>query len=143
MGKIVVLILIVSSLFLREASPQTFEYEIERIKREKKPAIVYFYSKFCFYCEIMEKNVILSDDVKRAMESKVVLIWVDGDSRKDLMKTYGVFGFPTIVLLDPKGESLGQVPGYIHKERFLKIISYLANGHYKKVPLSRFLERKV
>lgn len=136
------LIFLIFTIFRGDSLCQSFEYELDRIKKEKKPAILYFYSRYCLYCEFMEKNVILNNDVRRAMESKVALIWVDGDSRKDLMRNYGVFGFPTIVLLDPLGNSLGQVPGYIHKERFLKIVSYLADGHYRRIPLKRFLEKR-
>jgi len=113
--------------------------ELKRARKENKPAILYFYSPFCPYCELMERNVIVDEKVKKIIDSDIVFIWIDGDKRKDLMETYGIWGFPTFVLLQPSGKVIVSIPGYIHKEHFLKILEYLRGGHYRKIPLGKYL----
>ncbi len=119
-----------------------YDQELKRSRKENKPAILYFFSRYCPYCEIMEKEVLLDKTVKKIIESDIVFIWIDGDVRKDLMKNYQVWGFPTFVLLEPSGKVIASIPGYVPKERFLKILEYLKAGHYRRVPLRRYLSEK-
>lgn len=129
-------------LITLDSKAQDFKDELNRAKKENKPAILYFYSRFCPYCALMERDVILDSTVKKILDKEVVFIWIDGEAREDLRKRYSVWGFPTFVLLEPSGKFIASLPGYIPKRQFLRILDYLKGGHYKRIPLRNYLREK-
>ncbi|MCS7280233.1 MAG: thioredoxin family protein [Desulfobacterota bacterium] len=135
----VVLFFFFSSIF---TYAQDYDSELSKAKKEDKPVILYFYSRYCPICDLMERNVILDKTVKKILDRDVVFVWVDGEKRKDLVKAHGVWGFPTVLLLEPEGKRIAILPGYVHKEIFLKVLNYLKGKHYKKIPLKEYLAKK-
>ncbi|MCX7856768.1 MAG: thioredoxin family protein [Deltaproteobacteria bacterium] len=138
----IVLIFFGLLMYLSFVQATDYDEELKRAKRENKPILLYFYNRYCPYCDMMERNVILDKSVKKIIDNHIVFVWIDGDKRKDLMRNYEVFGFPTVILLEPSGKPISSVPGYIHKENFLKILEYLKDGHYRKMSLKTYLQKK-
>jgi thiol:disulfide interchange protein DsbD len=90
-----------------------FEEAEGRAAREGLPLFVDFETTWCGPCKIMDEWVYTADQVVDA-SSSVVGVKVDGDERLDLKDRFGVVGFPTMILLDSKGEEIRRVSGYVN-----------------------------
>lgn len=85
---------------------------------EKKPILMLFTgSDWCPYCVKLEKNVLGTDAFEKFADEELVLMMVDFPRKKGqkrsvkkanagLKNTYGIRGFPTLVLADAEGKAL-------------------------------------
>jgi len=80
-------------------------------------------SDWCSWCIKMDKDVFSKADFKDFAKSQLVLVDVDFPENKPLpaavkaqndklKQTYGIQGFPTLVLLDPTGKEVKRWVGY-------------------------------
>ncbi len=80
-------------------------------------------SDWCGWCIKMEKEVFSQDAFKDFAEKNLVCVLVDfprmkkqtGEQKqqnRDLATKYGIQGYPTIIILNPDGESVGKT-GYL------------------------------
>lgn len=100
-----------------------FEAAKKQAAEQKKPILVDFSgSDWCGWCIKLEKEVLSQDAFKAYAKDNLVLFLADFPRKSKLpeattkqnealMDKYGVKGFPTVLLLDAKGELLGQT-GY-------------------------------
>jgi len=114
---------------------------MKRARTEGKPMVLYFYSKYCYYCDEMEKRVLSDGEIRTLLKSGVVTLRIDVDKRDDLAAPYNVWSYPTTWLLEPTGKRIARVPGYVSKGEFKKILVYLREGHYKNMGLRDFLRK--
>lgn len=121
------------------AFSEEYEKAVKRAFEERKPLILYFFSPDCYYCEKMEKEVFSDKTIREIIKKKIVFSKIQMEKRQDLVRRYGIFGSPTILLLDPSGKRIGFIPGYIEKETFRKIIDYLIAERYKSQSLYDYL----
>jgi thioredoxin-related protein len=114
---------------------------MKRARTEGNPMVLYFYSKYCYYCDEMEKRVLSDGEIRTLLKSGVVTLRIDVDKRDDLAAPYNVWSYPTTWLLEPTGKRIARVPGYVSKGEFKKILVYLREGHYKNMGLRDFLRK--
>lgn len=78
----------------------------------KKVTIALVYAQWCGHCKSYKQSGIF---MKTAEEIKgkynVEFKEIDADQNKDLVKKYGVNGFPTILAIGPNGEKLQEFTG--------------------------------
>ena len=61
----------------------------------------------------------------------------------ELTRAFGVNGFPSLAFLNPDGEIITIVPGYIPAETFIYILDYIDQECYKKqMSFQEFMKRK-
>ncbi|MCC7519704.1 MAG: thioredoxin family protein [Verrucomicrobiae bacterium] len=96
---------------------------LEKAKTENKPLVMDFTgSDWCGWCIKLDKEVFGKPEFKSYAAKNLVLLKLDFPRRRTLPAAekeqnealagkYGIRGFPTIVVLDPQGETLGQL-GY-------------------------------
>jgi thioredoxin-related protein len=119
---------------------EEYEAGMRRAFQEQKPVIVYFSSSSCPYCAEMEQEVLSDREVKRRLE-RVIFVRVEAEKRPDLVRQYGVFGYPWTWLFEPSGKRIGNLPGYIPRKTFLRLIDYLETKAYRKVSLYEYLSK--
>ena len=79
-------------------------------------------SDWCPYCVKLKKNVLDTTEFKKFAQSDVILFFADfPDEAKlpdglriqneKLAKKYGIRGFPTTVVISPKGKEMGRIVG--------------------------------
>ncbi len=97
---------------------------LERARRTNRPLLLNFTgSDWCGWCIRLHKEVFGTDDFKSYAAENLVLVTIDFPHERSLSaeikqrneklkNTYGVQGFPTIVILDSSGEELGRT-GYL------------------------------
>ena len=79
-------------------------------------------SDWCPYCVKLKKNFLDTPEFKAFAKDNVILFFADFPDgvklpaglriqNEDLAKKYGVNGFPTTIIISPKGKEMGRVGG--------------------------------
>ncbi len=77
-----------------------------------KPILLYFHTKTCAPCKVLEAKTFPDRQFRRFAEG-VVLLKQDADVEgKATAKRYEVRGYPTMLLLEPDGTVMGRVIGF-------------------------------
>ncbi len=100
-----------------------FAKALERAQKENKHVLVDFSgSDWCGWCMKLDEEVFSKKAFKDYAKDNLVLVLLDFPRRKELpkktreqneelLKKYGVRGFPTVLILSPKGEEIART-GY-------------------------------
>lgn len=117
-------IALVSSVTAGEGWMTDFEAAKAKAAAENKPLLLDFTgSDWCGWCIKLDKEVFSQDAFKAYAKDSLVLVEIDfprdssklpkgvAEQNEALAQTYGVRGFPTILVLSPKGE-LVEKTGY-------------------------------
>lgn len=99
----------------------SFENAMQRARKEGKPILIDFYTDWCHWCKVMDKEVYPNKDVI-AQSQNWIMVKVDGDKRSDVARAYGVSGFPTIVFAEGSGKPIEIVPGFAPAPEFVNIM---------------------
>lgn len=109
--------------FAKTSTPEgwldDYDAALKKAADENKHIVVDFSgSDWCGWCKRLDKEVFTTDAFKKAAAEKYVLLMVDSPMKKSLLtekaakenpklvEKFGVKGFPTVVVLDPKGEEV-------------------------------------
>ena len=116
-------VLAVSVGFAKTSTPEgwldDYDVAMEKAAKEGKCVIIDFSgSDWCGWCKHLDKEVFATDAFKKAAAEKYVLLMVDSPNDKTLLteksakenpklvEKFEVEGFPTVVVLNPKGEEV-------------------------------------
>jgi len=100
-----------------------YEDALARAAAEDKLVYIYFYSKSCPYCEMMEENTFPNASVSEVLNTRFIPVRVDVERRPDLASAYWVPGTPFHVFLCPNGSLLGVAAGYRNPDGFLRLLN--------------------
>lgn len=102
-----------------------FDHALKIAKQKNKPLLVFFTgSDWCGPCKLLEQDFFESVTFQNAAENDLVLYKADFPRRRDLVSVeqkkknaelqakYGVRGYPTIIILNGKGQILERQVGY-------------------------------
>lgn len=105
----------------------------EALKSEK-PVLAVFYVDWCGYClKFMPKFSILSKIYKDKYNFVMINV-EENENPKKVLETYGIGGFPTVYILDPKYDNRILIPNTFYQDltkfrieidRYLRIRSLL------------------
>ena len=92
-------------------------------------------SDWCPFCQKLKKEVLDTKEFKAYAEKNLVLVYADvpryAELPRELVKQnrklagkFGVRGYPTTIILSPKGEELGRIGGFAkaYLDRVKKIV---------------------
>lgn len=77
-----------------------------------------FMADWCGWCKKLDAEV-YSQKVVIDLGKQFVWVQVNGDMRRDLVRKYGVDGFPTILFLNARGQEIHRVVGFEPAAKFL------------------------
>lgn len=138
----------------------TWEEAIEKSKTEDRKIMVDIYTKWCGWCQKMDKETFRDEFIVNYVNENFYAIKFDGQHTEDItlngytysyvktgkkgyhelaeMLTKGRLSFPTIVFLDEKFEVLQPVLGFQKSDRFEQIITYFAGDYFTSIPFTRY-----
>jgi len=102
--------------------------ELDAELAQGKPVMLDFYADWCVSCKEMEKFSFSAAPVKAALAGVVLLqadVTANTDEDKALLKRYGLFGPPAIILFDGRGKEGARVIGYQDAARFQQTLAKL------------------
>ena len=87
----------------------------------------------------MEEESFTQPEIVKFLTTDFISIRVDVDREKKIASTYHVRGLPVSWFLEPNGEKITSIPGYVNPELFLIILKYITSESYKKMTLKEFM----
>ena len=131
------------------------EITAEVSTNNKKGLMVLFTTKNCSYCEQFIKRSLGNPDIAKKVQDRFASIGMEifddaemvtptGESIaiKKFAKQQKVGFAPTLLFFDANGKRVLRQVGYQAPKRFLHLMDYVADNHYKTVSLSEFFESK-
>jgi thioredoxin-related protein len=86
----------------------------------------------------MEEESFTQPEIAKFLITSFISIRADVDKEKKIASTYHVRGLPVSWFLEPNGERITSIPGYVNPELFLIILKYIASGSYKTMTLMEY-----
>jgi len=127
---------------------------IEKAQSENKKLLVYVHTDWCSWCKRMEEETFADESVAAYMNDNFVPVTLDAESEKivryngqemseeQVAQSLGVEGFPTHIFLTSNGEPLTIMPGYMPPDRFINVLSFIAEDHYLDTEWEDYLEQQ-
>jgi len=106
-----------------------------------KPLLLYFFSKTCYYCALMDKDTLSDKDVSAMLKRDFVFLRIDTDKSVELSTLYRIEGTPSSWFLDSTGKRILEAPGYIQKPLYKKVLEYVRGGYYASMTIESYLKR--
>ena len=122
-----------------------FNAGLKEAKSSNRKILVDVYTDWCGWCKKMDKEVFNHSRVAPYLNQQYVLVKLNAESgaqvtykdakssEMELASAFGVTGYPTFLFLEPNGELITTLPGYVKADDFLSVLKYFAENHYKKM----------
>lgn len=109
--------------FQRIKGPAGLEQALQQAQTAGKPVMLDFYADWCISCKEMEKYTFSSPGVQAALADVILLqadVTLNDADDQALLKRFGLFGPPSILFFDTRGNELRQyrLVGFLEPERF-------------------------
>jgi len=142
---------------IKEIKWLEFEEGIDLAKEQEKDIIIDFYTDWCSWCKVMDEKTFSDPEVAEYMQENYISIRLDAESTEDTLHFRGetwtpreltyafrVQGFPSYGFLTKDAEIITVIPGYIEKDKFLKILKYMHLKCYEDgININDYIEGKV
>lgn len=109
--------------FAATGLPERTLSEAQALAREQnKPLLMDFSAYWCSICRKLDRMVLTDEQVKARIEEKYVFVRLDSEhpETRPLMKTYGIYGFPTLLVAQVDGTPIRFIPLAFEPETFLQ-----------------------
>ena len=131
----------------------SFTEGVTAARTQQKFILVDVYTDWCGWCKKMDREVYTDARVRDILQERFVAVKLNAESSEPLefnsvrmseaqfARTVGVTGYPTTLFLDERGAVVTILPGYLPAEQFVRVLTFVAEGHYKQQRLDDFLSR--
>lgn len=144
------------SLQAADSSWIGFDEGLAKGKKEDKNIIVDFYTDWCHWCKVMDEKTFNEKNVAEKLKSRFITVRINAEDEKQsaiyngqtfsnvqLTQAFGVTGYPSLAFLEPDGDIITIIPGYVPAETFVHILDYIDQKLYeKKMPFEEFLKKQ-
>ena len=110
-------------------------------KKEDKSIFLYFHAPWCTYCTKLKKTTFQDDRIQAYLNDNFVSIQVNTDTNKDLALKWQVKGLPTMWFLEPDGNKIDRMPGYVDAGQLLQILKYIHTKSYTTMEFNEFVKQ--
>jgi thioredoxin-related protein len=131
----IALVLLASAAF-----SQDYNSALKTAKKENKPLLLYFFSRSCYYCTLMDSNTLADKEIAAILKKNFVFLRVDVDKSEDLGRLYRIRGTPSSWFLESSGKRVGEIPGYVEMGDYKHILDYVKGRHYREMDLQAYLK---
>jgi uncharacterized protein YyaL (SSP411 family) len=76
----------------------------QQAQEASKPIFLSISASWCHWCHVLDEESFTHPEVIRRINTDFIPIRVDSDKRPDLNSRYNMGGWPTVAVLDPRGE---------------------------------------
>ncbi len=115
---------------------------VAKAAAENKPMLIDFWTDWCHWCKVMDKDTYGNEEVRRRLAQHFVTVKVDAESDKlqgtqgaatgiELARSFQVNSYPTAWFVDSQGVKIAPVASFVPPDQFVVILDYIAAGAYK------------
>jgi thioredoxin 1 len=107
-------------------SAKTFEEVLKDADDTEKLVFVDVSTSWCGYCKKMKANTYTDPAVISLVNSKFVSKSIDAEKGEGIAiaRKYGVTGYPTLLIVNAKGELVKGQAGYLKPNELIKFLDY-------------------
>ncbi|MEP0821994.1 MAG: DUF255 domain-containing protein [Ignavibacterium sp.] len=128
----------------------TFDEAVTLAARDNKKILVDVYTDWCGWCKKMDSEVYANETVAAILKASFIPVKLNAESSAPLTfqgqkltsqqfaAAAGVNGYPTTLFLDNTAMPITVVPGFHPSERFVPILRYIGEDHYKSVSFQEY-----
>ncbi len=128
-------------LFASAAAAQDYDGALKAAKRDNKPVLLYFYSRSCGYCRLMDGKTLADKEIDAMLKKDFVYLRIDVDKSEDLGRLYRISGTPSSWFLESSGKRIGEIPGYVDAKNYRRILEYMKGKIYNQMDLSAYMKK--
>jgi len=102
-----------------------YDYENARdqSRSEGKPLLIYFHTGWCSWCRKLERETYSNDEVASLLNDNFICLKINAEEHPNLMTSYRIPGYPTVLFVSPEGEEMGRIMGYNPPDIFMVMAS--------------------
>jgi thioredoxin-related protein len=119
----------------------TYDAGIEVAKAQNKPMLIYGWAIWCKFCEKLHKEVYPDPRVSSILEEKFVLTAIDLDTNSEDANRFSLTYPPKLVFVEPNGEKITEIPGYVPADVLLPILEQITVFHSTTMEVPHDLPR--
>jgi len=137
-----------------KAEWKSFDEGLSLARQEGKMVVVDVYTDWCTWCKKMDSETYADHLVSQELRSHFIVVKLNAES-SDLVtfngermtsaqfaQAAGVTGYPTTLFLDEQQKPISVVPGYAPPEKFVDILRYFGEDHYKTTQFQDYLNKR-
>jgi thiol:disulfide interchange protein len=109
-------------------APLSLDQALAQAKSDGKLVMVDFYTEWCGWCKVLDKNTWTDAEVQSWLKEKSVPIKLDAEKDEAAARKYSVTSFPQVLFIKPDGTEVGRIVGYKNPEQFLNVAEGLVAG---------------
>lgn len=127
-----------------------------KARSQKKPIFVEFYTDWCPYCKMFQKETIHDAKVARMLEAEFVYVRLNAEdsnshvnyngktlSNVELADSFSVSAFPSLVFLDSGGKPITMLAGFIPPDQFETVLAYIHQECYQtQISFGEFAKKR-
>ncbi|MFZ2633339.1 MAG: thioredoxin family protein [Desulfosalsimonadaceae bacterium] len=121
---------------------QPYASGIKAIKDQKKKGFLHFYTDWCTYCKVMNKNTFTDPKIIAYLNENFIPIRVNADKEKAVAREFRVSPVPDNWFITEDASSLHIRPGYIPPEELLVMLKFLHTDSFKTMKFPEFIRQQ-
>lgn len=98
----------------------------------QQPMLVMFTSDNCLYCKKMLAETYRHPAIEQMLSTNTQTVLAHADNYQALVKKLGIRGYPSSVLVSPKGDVLDFMEGFVSPQDFAKRVQPLLRAHARQ-----------
>lgn len=142
----------------QEAPPpdwQPFEQALSDAEANGKNVLVDIYADYCGWCQKLQSEVYTQQKVRFYLDEHFELTRLDIEDTEnthqyqeyelttsELAYGLGAMGTPTTVFLDPEGNYITRLPGFVDADNFLQVLHYIGTEAFHDQSYEEFVQRQ-
>lgn len=119
-----------------------FDEGLAEARKSNKKILIDVYTNWCSWCKRMDAVTYADKAIADYLGKKYVVIKLNAESSKpltyknqryteaELAAAFGINGYPATLFLKPDGEAITMYPGFADAQKFLTVVSFIAEDHY-------------
>jgi thioredoxin-related protein len=133
---------------------KSFDAGFAEAKKTNKKIMLDIYTDWCGWCKRLDKDTYGNEKVMEYLNQQYIVIKLNAESTSkvnyqdktyteaSLAQAFGATGYPTIVFFDSNGEPINSLGGYLNAEKFLPVITYIGDDHYKSMTWEEYQNKE-